>query len=222
MNILLDLDGTILDFHKGEANALRKTLKEFLNYDINDLDVSYFKKINEELFLNFSEGKMKRIDFQNKRFELMFKYLNKDGDFVNANLYYIDKLQYEANLYDDSINALKHLKKNHKIYIASNGQAFVQYGRIKEAKIEEYIDKIYISEEIGFNKPNVNFFIKIFEDLNDLNKDNYIMIGDRLDSDILGAKNANIKSIYLNRKGDFSNSNADYNIQSLNELEKIL
>ena len=222
MNILLDLDGTILDFHKGEANALRKTLIKYLNYEINIDDISYFKKINEELFLNFSEGKMKRIDFQNKRFELMFKYLNKEGDFVNANLYYLDKLQYEANLYDDSINALKYLSKKHKIYIASNGQAFVQYGRIKEAKIEEYISKIYISEELGFNKPNVNFFNEIFKDLNHYNLNNYIMIGDRLDSDIMGAKNANIKSIYLNRKGDFSNSNATYNIKSLNELENIL
>jgi len=222
MNILLDLDGTILDFHRGEANALRKTLIKYLNYEINIDDISYFKKINEELFLNFSEGKMKRIDFQNKRFELMFKYLNKEGDFVNANLYYIDKLQYEANLYDDSINALKYLSKKHKIYIASNGQAFVQYGRIKEAKIEEYISKIYISEELGFNKPNVNFFNEIFKDLNDYNLNNYIMIGDRLDSDIMGAKNAKIKSIYLNRKGDFSNSNANFNIKTLNELEKIL
>ena len=222
MNILLDLDGTILDFHRGEANALRKTLIKYLNYEINIDDISYFKKINEELFLNFSEGKMKRIDFQNKRFELMFKYLNKEGDFVNANLYYIDKLQYEANLYDDSINALKYLSKKHKVYIASNGQAFVQYGRIKEAKIEEYISKIYISEELGFNKPNVNFFNEIFKDLNDYNLNNYIMIGDRLDSDILGAKNANIKSIYLNRKGDFSNSFATYNIKTLKELENIL
>ena len=222
MNILLDLDGTILDFHRGEANALRKTLIKYLNYEINIDDISYFKKINEELFLNFSEGKMKRIDFQNKRFELMFKYLNKEGDFVNANLYYIDKLQYEDNLYDDSINALKYLSKKHKIYIASNGQAFVQYGRIKEAKIEEYISKIYISEELGFNKPNVNFFNEIFKDLNDYNLNNYIMIGDRLDSDILGAKNANIKSIYLNRKGDFSNSFATYNIKTLKELENIL
>lgn len=222
MNILLDLDGTILDFHKGEANALRKTLIKYLNYEATDLDVSYFRKINEELFLNFSEGKMKRIDFQNRRFELMFKYLNKEGDFINANLYYIDKLQYEANLYDDSIDALNYLFKNHKIFIASNGQAFVQYGRIKEANIEKFITKIYISENLGFNKPNVNFYNEIFKDLNDYNLNNYIMIGDRLDSDILGAKNANIKSIYLNRKGDFSNSFATYNIKTLKELENIL
>lgn len=222
MNILLDLDGTILDFHKGEANALKKTLIKYLNYEAKDVDISYFRKINEELFLNFSEGKMKRIDFQNKRFELMFKYLKKDGDFINANLYYIDKLQFEANLYDDSIDALKYLFNKHKIYIASNGQAFVQYGRIKEAKINEYISKIFISEELGYNKPNPNFYNEIFKNLNDYNLDNYIMIGDRLDSDIMGAKNANIKSIYLNRKGDFSNSFATYNIKSLKELENIL
>ena len=222
MNILLDLDGTILDFHKGEANALTKTLKKFLNYDAKDEDIKYFRKINEELFLNFSEGKMKRIDFQNKRFELMFEFLNIKGDYANANLYYIDKLQFEANLYDDSLDALKYLSLKHKLFIASNGQAFVQYGRIKEAKIESYIDKIFISEELGYNKPNVGFYNEIFKLLNDYNFDNYIMIGDRLDSDIMGAKNANIKSIYLNRKGDFSNSFADYNIKSLKELENIL
>ena len=222
MNILLDLDGTILDFHKGEANSLSKSLKEFLDYDAKIEDIKYFKKINEELFLNFSEGKMKRIDFQNKRFELMFEYLNKKADYEKANLFYINDLQFQSILYDDSIDALNYLFKNHKIFIASNGQAFVQYGRIKEANIEKYITKIYISENLGFNKPNVNFFKKIFEDLNDYNLDNYIMIGDRLDSDILGAKNINIKSIYLNRKGDFSNSFATKNIKSLKELENIL
>ena len=222
MNILLDLDGTILDFHKGEANSLSKTLKKYLNYNANELDIAYFRKINEELFLNFSEGKMKRIDFQNKRFELMLKYLNKEGNFEEANLYYINDLQYQANPYDDSIDALKYLFNKYDLYIASNGQSFVQHGRIKEARIDEYIKKIYISEELGFNKPNENFFIKIFEDLNDFNKENYIMIGDRLDSDIKGANNVGIKSIYLNRKGDFSNSNATYNIKSLKELENIL
>ncbi len=222
MNILLDLDGTILDFHKGEANSLVMVLKEFLNYDAKVEDILYFKKINEELFNLFQAGKMKRIEFQNKRFELMFKYLNKDADYEKANLFYIDKLQYQAILYSDSINSLKYLYKNHDIFIATNGQAFVQKGRIKEAKIDKYIKKIYISEQIGYNKPDLEFFNYIFLDLNDYDLNNYIMIGDKLDSDILGAKNAKIKSIYLNRKGDFSNSFADYNIESLNELEKIL
>ena len=222
MNILLDLDGTILDFHKGEANALRKTLIKYLNYEATDLDVSYFRKINEELFLNFSEGKMKRIDFQNRRFELMFKYLNKEGDFINANLYYIDKLQYEANLYDDSIDALNYLFKNHKIFIASNGQAFVQYGRIKQANIEKYITKIYISENLGFNKPNVNFYNEIFKDLNDYNLNNYIMIGDRLDSDILGGKISGIKAIYLNRDNTKGDIKPDYEIKSFKEITVIL
>ncbi len=222
MNVLLDLDGTLLDFHASEAISLKNTLKKFLNYDANEDDISYFRNVNEELFLNYSEGKMQRIAFQRKRFELMFKKLNMDASYEDANLFYVNDLQHQAALYSDTIEALEYLSKKHNIYIATNGQKIVQKGRIKEANIEKYIKGLYVSDELGFNKPNASFFEEIFKSLNDYNLDNYIMIGDRLDSDILGAKNINIKSIYLNRNGDFSNSFATYNIKGLKELENIL
>ena len=222
MNVLIDLDGTLLDFNKGERNAILKTIKEYGGYILNDDDIDYFSKINEYYFNEYKIGNMLREEFHYMRFKKMYLYLKIDGDIKEANKYYVNTLKYEAQIYDDVIEALDYLKLRHKLYIASNGMNDVQIKRLEIARIIDYFEKIYVSEKIGFNKPDVNFFNYIFKDLNDYNKNNYIIIGDRLDSDVLGGINSSIKTIYLNRDNIDGSIKADFEIKSLKEIKDIL
>ena len=220
--ILFDLDGTLIDFIKGEKMAFIDTIKKYMNYIPSDLECKKFSDINEYYFNEFKEGRMDRKTFHFNRFKDIYEYLKYDGDIINSNDYYINSLKYQAELYDDVLDTLNYLKNKYRLFIASNGMTSVQIKRLEIANINNYFEKNYISEDIGYNKPDLEFFNYIFNDLNDYDKDKYIIIGDRIDSDILGAINSGIKSIYLNRENNSYDNVPNYEIKSLLEIKNIL
>ncbi|MCR5350540.1 MAG: HAD-IA family hydrolase, partial [Acholeplasmatales bacterium] len=139
-----------------------------------------------------------------------------------CNKAYVEFLKYEAQLFDDCLDVIKYLYNKYDLYIASNGMGDVQQKRIELAGIDKFFIKSYISQNVGFNKPDLGFFEYVFKDLNDDNKDNYVIIGDRIDSDILGGINSNIHTIFVNRNIIKSDIKAEYEIISLDEIKNIL
>ena len=220
--ILFDLDGTILDFNKGEADAFKRSINIFSDIKIKEEDVKKFSQINDYYFNQYKNGLMDRPTFHYHRFEEIAKYLNIDIDIINCNKEYVNLLKYEAQIYDDVIDILNYLSKKYELYVASNGMADIQKSRMELAHIDYYFKKAYISAAIGYNKPEKGFFDYIFNDLNDFNSDNYIIIGDRIDSDILGGINSNIHTIFVNRESIKTNNEAEYEIKSLAEIKNIL
>ncbi len=220
-HILVDLDGTLLDFNKGEKYSFIDTIKEYTNYIPSDSDCLKFSEINEYYFNQYRDGNMDRPKFHELRFLKIKEYLNLDFNVMEANAFYINKLKYASYLYDDVIENIEYLSQKYDLYIASNGMGSVQRKRVEE--ISKYFKGCFISEEVGANKPDIKFFEFAFKEINDKNKDNYLIIGDRLDTDILGGKNAGIKTMFLNRDnlkiGDIV---PDYEIKSLDEIKKIL
>lgn len=222
-NVLIDLDGTLLDFSKGEKNAFIDTIKHFTSYEPIDYECEKFSIINEYYFNQYRMGKMDRNEFHLRRFKEIYDFLKLNANIEESDLYYVNSLKYQANLFDDVINALKYLSKKYDLFIASNGMTSVQIKRLETAGISKYFKKVYVSEEIGFNKPDNEFFEYIFNGLNDHEKDNYIIIGDRLETDVLGGINVGIKAIYLRRNEILRDDiKPDYEIDSLNEINKIL
>lgn len=222
-NVLIDLDGTLLDFSKGEKNAFIDTIKHFTSYEPIDYECEKFSIINEYYFNQYRMGKMDRNEFHINRFKEIYDFLKLNANIEESDLYYVNSLKYQANLFDDVINALKYLSKKYDLFIASNGMTSVQIKRLETAGIAKYFKKVYVSEEIGFNKPDNEFFEYIFNDLNDHEKDNYIIIGDRLETDVLGGINVGIITIYLRRNEILRDDiKPDYEIDSLNEINKIL
>ena len=215
--ILFDLDGTLMDFNKGERNAFIKTIAHFNNYIPNEDEIRFFSSTNERLFNEFAEGKMKRIEFQERRFKEITDYMHIKGDISIFNKYYVEELKYQADLFDDCIEVLEYLSKKYKLFIASNGMNEVQLKRLKKAQIYDKFDGIYISEVIGHNKPDKEFFEYIIKDIQDNDIKEYIMIGDRYDTDILGARNLGIDGILISKEKKDCKT-----IQSLIELKNIL
>jgi FMN phosphatase YigB (HAD superfamily) len=86
------------------------------------------------------------------------------------------------------------------------------------------IDRIYISDKIGYQKPNINFFNYIFDDLNNHQRKDYIIVGDSLTSDILGGKNSGITTVWYNPNHEKNDKNIipDYEIDNLKKIEGIL
>ena len=213
--VLIDLDGTLLDFSKGEAKAFSDTIKKMSNYNVTNDEIKLFSKINEECFQEFGKAKMTRIEFHHLRFKRILEALKIEADIAKTNALYVNNLRYNAEVYDDAIECIKYLSDKYELYVASNGIGSVQAKRMELSGLKNHFKKFYISEDIGSNKPNVSFFEYIFKDLNDYDKSHYLIIGDRLDTDILGGIDAGLKTIYINRK-------PDYEIKDLREIKNIL
>ncbi len=220
--VLIDLDGTLLDFSAGERNAFKETINKYSNYVLKEEDYKKFSDINEYYFNEYSKGNMERKEFHYNRFKKIFEYLNLDCPIIEANAFYIESLRYQANPFDDVFEFLDYLKDKYRLFIASNGMTSVQIKRLELAGILKYFEKIYVSEAIGYNKPEEGFFNYIVKDINDYDKSKYIIIGDRLDSDIEGGRGFNIKTVFLDRSKRHGNVDANYHINDLREIKKIL
>ncbi len=222
MYIFIDLDDTILDFLKAEEVALSKTLKAF-NVEATKETVQLYSKINDSLWKKLETGEMTREQILVTRFERLFQELNVKVVCSFVNDIYKENLSNGHWFIDGAEELIKSLYKKHHLYIVSNGTTSVQRGRIKSANIEKYFDGIFLSQDIGYNKPNVKFFEKCFEQIKDFNKNDAIILGDSVSSDIKGGINAGIKTCLYDPKNKFSGDiKPDYIIHKLSEFLNLV
>lgn len=222
-NILLDLDGTIFDFLKSEAVALSKTL---INFNIKPTDelIKLYSRINESQWKLLETGELTREQILVGRFEIFFKEIGVDISGKDARYLYENYLSESHYFIDHAEELLEELSKKYSLYIASNGTAKVQSGRIKSSSISRFFKEIFISENIGFNKPDKRFFDYCFSKISNFSLSETIIIGDSLSSDILGGNNAGIKTIWFNRNFAENNTQVvvDKEVHSLTEIPDVI
>lgn len=222
MYIFIDLDDTILDFKKAEEQALKKTLVS-LDIEPSEENVQTYSIINEGLWKKLETGEMTRDQILIKRFDGLFEKLNIQRDSVLANETYVKNLSVGHWFIDGAEMLLESLYKNYKLYIVSNGTTIVQNGRIESAGIKKYFEKIFLSQDIGYNKPDIRFFEECFKQVGPFDKNDAIILGDSLSSDIKGGINAGIKTCLFDPKNKFSGDiKPDYIIHALSEFLDIV
>ena len=220
--ILFDLDDTLLDFQKAVEKALEKTL---IYYDIEPTEriILMYKEISSKLYKDYEKGLISASDRRNMRYKLLFDELNVNHSPSEATAYYNKQLSIGHYFVDGAEEVLKQLYGKYRLYIASNGYTNVQMSRIESANIEQYFEAIFISEAIGYEKPDINFFKKCFEKFDNLNKSQTIIIGDNLKADIKGGQQAGIKTIWYNpKKLSYRDIIPDYQIYSLSKLPELI
>ena len=222
-NILLDLDDTLLDFHRAEAEAIRYTLKEF-GIEPSDENVTLYSKINRSCWEKLELGEYTREEVLHRRFEILFDTLGVFGDSHETQKLYEYRLSLGAYYLDGAEALLDELYGKYKLYLATNGIVNVQSRRINDSGIGKYFDGIFVSERIGYNKPDKRFFDEAFLEIPNFKLDETIIIGDSLTSDIKGGLNAGIKTVLFNPKGRKNNTGITphYEIRSLSELPKLI
>lgn len=221
--VLLDVDDTILDFHKAEAVALTKTLTD-MGIEPLDSTLKRYSQINARQWELLEEGKLTREQVLTCRFEILFDELGVEHSGYEARKLYENYLSIGHYFMEGAPELLEALYGKYELYIVSNGTGVVQAGRIKSAGIARYFEDIFISENIGFNKPSAEFFIRCFERIPGFDKSRAMIVGDSLTSDIRGGINAGIKTCWFNpmAKSQREDIPADYEIHALSELPALL
>jgi len=182
--LLLDVDDTALDFKATERFAFEKTHKDF-NIPFSDSDYNSYTKLNESLWKKFEKGEITVKDIQDTRFMLYFSSRNLDEDYNSFQIAYENNLGLSAIPFNDGvIDTLLYISKKAKIYTVTNGLKDVQKNRIKLSGFENCLSGQFISQEIGYRKPDKKFFDYVENNIPSFNKKEALVVGDSLTADI--------------------------------------
>ncbi|MCR4778209.1 MAG: YjjG family noncanonical pyrimidine nucleotidase [Lachnospiraceae bacterium] len=230
MNFLFDLDQTLLDFHATEHKAL-KIVCQNNGLEYSDALYDEFMKYNKTLWLLFEKGKITRTELFTKRFAFVMakgngKDLNIDPLALNDE--FINTMAKNGILMDGAMDFVKRLKvelEDVRIYIVTNGVTVNAMGRIRSTGLDAYLEDVFVSEDLGVNKPAKEYFDICLGKISEP-KENCIVIGDSLSSDMQGAKNAGLSSVWFMPEGDIANAVKTYDItytaSSFDELFDVL
>ena len=220
--LFLDLDDTILDFHQAERIALAATLRSFGVEPVPEV-MERYHIINQWHWEQLEKGLMTRDQVQTGRFAVLFRELGKPVDPKECTARYQENLSKGHFFLPGAEDAVKRLSQKYRLYLASNGTASVQHGRLQSADLYRYFEGIFISEELGANKPSRAYFDACFAAIPDFDPARALMVGDSLTSDILGGKNAGLPTVWVNPGHKLhADIVPDYEIESIAQLEQLL
>ncbi len=221
--ILFDIDDTLIDFKVDQKIAFMKAMNEIeekcteeMYEDYNDINLSLWEELNkgnialEELFL--------------KRFKIFFdKYEIKQDEAEFNNI--LNKMFQDTGTPIKGVReTLDKINNIYELVIVSNGPKDQQYHRLKNANFLKYFSKIFISEEMGYNKPDKKYFDIVFSNIKNKEKSQILIVGDSISSDIIGGKKVGIDTCWynINNKENNTGIKPEYEIKNFEELLQIV
>lgn len=226
-HLFFDLDHTLWDF---ESNA-KLTLQELhhtlqlASHGIEDFEAFYERYIyhNTRLWERYRKGFIKRDDLRLKRMRLTLL----DFKIGNENLarsmdtQFLDQLPMRTLLFPDAIQILEYLRnKGYALHLITNGFESVQHNKLKYSGLTDFFGNVITSEGSNSLKPNKEIFDFAFMKTGAVPQES-IMLGDDIEADIEGARNAGIDQVFINHKNITDPVEATYTVGSLKELKNI-
>ena len=223
-NVLIDLDNTILDFDKAEQVALGKTMRE-LGLEPTDERIAVYHRVNKLCWERLERKEIERAEVFRLRFALFFKEVGIAEDPDKGEAVYEKNLSVGHYFMPGAEELLKTLSAEYRLFLASNGVAAIQKGRIASAGIAPYFEQMFVSEHLGYNKPDPAYFDAAFALIpGGVDRAETVIIGDSLTSDILGGNNAGIRTVWFNPTGAPRREGVsiDREVSALTEIPAVL
>ncbi len=199
--LLMDADETLLDFRRSEGYALEHTLKDYgvtMTTEIHEL----YHAINGVLWKQLETGDITRAHLKTERFKRLFEAIGlSSADPAVFNERYMTTLGSTGFLLEGAEELLSELSGRFAVYLITNGTASVQHTRLENSGILPYLSGVYISEEVGADKPSEVFFERVLEALGNPDKRECLVIGDSLSSDIDGGNRVGIDTCWYDPSG---------------------
>lgn len=218
--LLFDADGTLFDYKKTERNALVKSFNHFSIKLSEDDFISKYRLINNQLWQDFESGKISLPELRTVRFTRLFESLSLPIDPFAFGKIYILYLGEGDEMLPDTSAVLEKINGKYTMALITNGIAEVQHRRIKSSGLDKYFPYIFISEEIGSPKPETRFFDITMRKLSNPSREETLIIGDSLTSDIAGGNLSGIDTCWFNpqNKENDTEYSPTYTIAKLTDL----
>ena len=195
-------------------------------YDSFESFYDVYMAKNHQLWEQYAKGEITKDFLSLERFLYPLRIVGNENVELAKKLGedFLYRTTMQTNLVDGAIEMLEYLKvKGHTLSIISNGFVEVQYTKLRRSGLLPYFTNVFLSEEVGYQKPDIRFFQIVLEKLN-VSPAECLVIGDNLQTDIQGAQNANIRAVFYQNNTDFS-SNSEFMgqiIENLIEIKTIL
>jgi 2-haloacid dehalogenase len=218
-----DADGTLFDYDRAEASALRKAF-EFVELRFEDSYLERYRQINHALWQALERQEIKPAVLRVRRFELLLEALGLTGSYDQLSTTYVEQLGLCTDLIDGAYELLQALHKRCNCALITNGLQSVQRSRLAHSAIRDFISEIIISEEIGAAKPSPAYFDIAFARTGYPAKDDVLIIGDSLTSDIQGGVGYGLDTCWYNpnREARPDGLQITYEIRHLYDLLDIV
>ena len=223
--LLWDVDGTLLDFRAAETAAVKSLFDEFSLGRCTDEMVCRYSRINTIFWERLERNEITKSRALIGRFEQFFGEIGIPVSLAEEfNRRYQIRLGDTIVFRDDSIRIVKSLRGCVRQYVVSNGTIVAQNRKLKLSGFGDLMDGIFLSEEIGAEKPSKAFFDAVFEKIRPCLPDEVLIVGDSLTSDIRGGNNAGIRTCWYNpeRKEAPDGFRIDYIISDLHEIIPVV
>ncbi len=221
---LVDADDTLLDFQGSSAIALMETFHKF-GISFEEEYFREFKRVNAQFWAALERKELTREELMARRFPVFLRKIGLEGvDGERFNHSFLTHLSNYPCFIEGAEDFLKELKKRGRVYIVTNGTAWIQKSRFKILNLYGYVEGVFISQEIGYDKPAKEFTDYVTAHIPQFCKERAVWIGDSAAADIKAANQANISSIWLNPKKKVTppDVKVDYSAENFKEILQIL
>ena len=221
--ILIDLDNTIIDFNECARHSIMGIFEDLgFHYDENVFET--FITENAKIWKRLERGEIDKPYLRANRWNIILGKLGIEYDGTIIEERFENGVAKGAYPVEYAYELLEYLYSKYDLYVVSNGFRFVQESRVKIGKFDKYFKELFLSEDIGIQKPDIRFFNYCYEKIGCPPKEDLILIGDSLSADIKGGNNFEIDTIWFNKNSDPESDTikATYTVTHLKEIENLL
>lgn len=225
--LFFDLDHTLWDY---ETNSHDTLLEIYENHKLADHGITNFKvfhenfkMVNSQLWHLYDHGKITSEIIRKERFKQILEKFNSYELSLSLKLSedYLYICPQKGSLMPHAIETLKYLSSRYSLSVITNGFEDIQLMKLRSGNITSYFDHIITSQKAGSKKPAKEIF-HFALDSHGIEANHAAMIGDNLLTDIAGAKNASIDTIFYNPDSIAHTEEVNHEIIRLDELCELL
>jgi len=221
---LFDADNTLYDYDKSEWCALEAAFTAFgLHFTENIQEI--FREVRAQLWGECEAGRAAKGAFEVQRFARLFAALGVVCDAAAFNAKFVSELGNGAHLIAGALELCRAIsQKGKRAYIVTNSTLQAQTARMAHSPIRDFISDYFVSEQVGFQKPDVRYFEYVFARISPVEKNSILMVGDYLPSDIQGGINASIDTCWFNiwRQENKTGIIPTYEVKRLGEIMQFV
>ena len=227
-HIFFDLDNTLWDFDRNSSETLHELYEKFRLADLGVSSPSYFigkyQERNAMMWEQYRLGKIDKETLRDQRFRLTFWDMGmEEMEQVATRLAqeYVAASPKKNHLFPDALEVLEYLHGKYRLHIITNGFHEAQFVKLDATGIRKFFSHIFISEHVGYKKPDVNIFYFAMQSAG-AEAEECLMIGDGLEVDVIGSQQAGWDAIYFNPKKTPHGQEKLVEIENLIDLKKFL
>lgn len=194
--VLFDADETL--FHFDNFSGLKRMFSQY-GVTFETADFQAYQNVNKPLWVDYQNGKISALELQTRRFDFWSNKLKVSSSQLNQE--FLNAMAEICQTLPGADDLIKSLHQSGvKMAIITNGFTQLQEIRLEKTGMSPYFEHLIISEQVGVAKPDTKIFEYAFNKMAQPSKDKVLMVGDTLESDILGGNQYGIDTCWLNHQ----------------------